>query len=250
MVEVLFLQIELSRLRIAPVEGVSFVRAERDHLLGRLLSDSPPAMLVLDSTILGPATARTVEALFKRNLLPPTVVSLNSDPTLLSAAWTLAQFGVAAAFGPDELRTMVIEAAKLHDSNPGAYLKTKQAVSCATTLRLLTQLDTVAESRLLPITELASQCRTTRNALYYRVAAAGLPTPEQMQMLFRLWPAVTVLRRGGTLDEAADRAFLADSRSLRRALRLRFAHHTSDLRAYRNGRDLLDHWLRLHACAE
>ena len=204
MTDVLLLQRADTSVTLKPLATVRYVSATHDELPQHLLSDVPPAMLIIDSTMLTERTVRLVETLSRRNLLPQTTVWLKSmDPETVNAAWQLARFNVSAAFSQDDLHRVIRERTEVYLGSPASYLQHVRHVTCARTLRLMHLLETETPMRSLSMEKLARMCGTSRTGLYTCIAKAGLPTPEQLQMLFRLWPAVTSLRRGATIDQSA-----------------------------------------------
>ncbi|HEY0811436.1 MAG TPA: hypothetical protein VGD49_14805 [Longimicrobiales bacterium] len=248
MADVLLLQSSSAKPAFEPLAGVRIVPSVVDDLTSRLLATDAPAMLIIDSEALGPRTVRMVEVLSKRKLLPQTAVWLKSlDSTTMAAAWGLAKYDVTAAFNLEDLQNLISESTQIYAGTPMAYLRRRFTIGCKTTLRLLKCLDQHADTHRLAMRVLAHRCGASRTALYMRVAAAGLPSPEHLQMLFRMWPAIMLLRRDGTLEESAAVAHFADGRSFRRALRIRFGQTASGVRAYAAAHELLDHWLALQA---
>ncbi len=246
MTDILLLQCAGLEGRLRPIAGVRYVPSSCDELSHHLTADIPPAMLIIDSASLVEGVIRLLDALSRRGLLPPVIVWLQTtDAKTLATAWQLLHASTTLVFSLNELRDEIRSRAHQYAASPAAYLKQRRSLTCRA-VRLLDLLEADPAMRTLPIDKLAQKCGTSRAGLYSLLASSGLPTPEHLQMLFRLWPAIIWLRRGATTDESAAHAQLSDGRSLRRALNIRFRRNSTAIRACQDWRQLIDAWLESH----
>jgi methylphosphotriester-DNA--protein-cysteine methyltransferase len=96
---------------------------------------------------------------------------------------------------------------------------------------------------LEPSERVAQNLNVSRSKLYRSLKANRLPGIGRWQMLFRLMQAAEVLSQGGSSEDAAFRASLADDRSLRRAFVTHLALTLAGVRGQSNWKRLVDRWI-------
>jgi AraC-like DNA-binding protein len=224
-----------------------FRTVNEKELVSRLLQTNPPSVVVIDSEVLSPRFAKTLTALSNRRLLVPSILAVwQVNAMQLPAAWELAKLGVHLGTTTDEIEHQIERVERAVGGTPARFLVERLSIECATVQRVLNALSKDQDAPQLSINDLALRCKTTRTTLYNRFDASGLPAAEQVQMLFRLWPAVLDLTRGARIADAAERASLSDTRSLRRALRTRLNTSTKELKSINSTQAVLERWVDLH----
>jgi AraC-like DNA-binding protein len=215
-----------------------------------LLQRPAPAVFVISSTFVNERTQSEIALLCEGGKLPPTIVFFTKlDVDQMQSIWgRLATHGVVPAFDPARL---TVHVRKLITGTPrgiALYLMREFSISPGSPgARLLSLLESNETMQAHKVMQVARRLGMARTTLYQELSRAGLPTVEDLQILFRLVTATSLISTGSDLDEAAARAHFSDARSLRRSLKNRLGVAVRDLRQGCPWQDVVSTWVRRKA---
>lgn len=226
-----------------PIRNAQLTAVAQSQLMDFLLAEAKPAGLVVDAATLTLQAAHLLGALYKRDLLLPGVVAVVPfNEEVVQRAWQ-APHALSMATSAEAVMNAVARFRAAYIASPADYLISKLRITCPATLKMLRLLAADPSALTLSAEELALRCGVKRTMLFQRVAAAGLPQPEQLQMLFRLLPCVHDLLRGETVEEATWRGHFSDTKAFRRALLNRLGQTAKEVREFSEWTSVIDHWL-------
>ena len=133
-------------------------------------------------------------------------------------------FGRALALVPMDAAVVTVDRelprAIEHDTgvSPTQALLNRFPTDSETVLAFLQLLDTEPSSRALSIARLAARLGHSRAAFFARLRREGLPTPNRVQLLYKLTAAVEALSAGRSAETAATAAGYSSARALTEAL--------------------------------
>ncbi len=217
------------------------------EVVASLTSPAPPAAFVAAGELIDENARNTLRALHRRGLLVPSAVYLR-EPNweLVERVYPLYGFGVRLLFRRADLGD------RLHDLLGGSaedvanHIVRRLGIRDEAVVRLLRLLSRGGEGVRGSPSDLAARLALSRTRLYQLLRAAGLPAVEQCQYFFRLLPALSLISKGGNVEDAAYMAGFSDATALRKSLRSRLGTSLSDLRAGPAGSRIADLWLEHH----
>jgi AraC-like DNA-binding protein len=209
-----------------------------------------PRVFVISSTFVNDRIQSEMALLFEGGKLPPTIVFFTTlDVDQMQSVWgRLAAYGVVPAFDPAGLKVHVRNLVTGAPKGIALYLMREFSISPGSPgARLLNLLESNETMQAHKVMQVARRLGIARTTLYQQLARAGLPTVEDLQILFRLVRATSLISTGSDLGEAAARAHFSDARSLRRSLKNRLGVAVRDLRQGCPWQDVVNTWVRRKA---
>ncbi len=235
---------------VAAVTGVDWsVVQARDwrFVLHEMIAEVPPGALLFEVGALTPQGIRVLTLMARKGFLPPSGVYLTSvtAPNLM-CAWQVAELEV-------DLVLPSVSGAGI-----GRFLEHRRGMAAAVLSRYLGTTSGVVRRFFdilhsggpvleASVDEVAAVVGLSRSRLYEELARAGAPPVGRCQTLFRMLPGIRVLRMGGTAEDAAHSARMADPTTFRKALRRHLQLSVSDVRDTESVHAVLLRWISVNA---
>lgn len=221
-----------------------------NEVIHRLTARRPPDALLFGVEHLGEEGERAILGLRRKGFFVPAAVHLDgAGPAEVHRAGRLHRHGVEPVFSRAELEPAIGRLAARSEPLLHAALTRVLRVGRGTGDRLLSLLDDDPEAWSAPPERLARSLGTSRSGLYRALRTEGLPPPGAIQALYRLWPGVLRIARGGRGEDAAFEASCPHYLAFRRAVATHFGLTIRDVRTLGDPAALLRRWA-LHQRAD